>query len=88
MSFLDHIRLCNNADLAQFEPWFVGAHRAGFVHRDFAADAVADSGLFQRRDGAWHLDPRLDTPDKRTAERTSDNASVLMDMNSTFAGLL
>eukprot|EP01034_Spumella_vulgaris_P007698 gene7698-9807_t len=68
MSFLDHIRRCNNADLAQFEPWFVGPHRAGFVHRDFAADAVQDSGLFERRDGAWHLDPRLDTPQTRTAE--------------------
>ena len=24
MSFLDHIARCNNADLSQFEPWFVG----------------------------------------------------------------
>lgn len=67
MSFLDHIRRCNNADLSQFEPWFVGRHRAGFLHAEFAADVVKASGLFARRDGSWHLDPGLDTPDKRTA---------------------
>ena len=68
MSFLDHIRRCNNADLAQFEPWFVGPHRAGFVHRDFAASTLPASGLFQRSGSAWHLDSRLDTPQKRTTE--------------------
>ena len=63
MSFLDHIARCNNADLGQFEPWFIGATRAGFIHRDFAARP----DLFARRDGAWHLAPGLDTPDRRTA---------------------
>ena len=38
MSFLGHIRRCNNADLSQFEPWFVGSERAGFIHRDFAPE--------------------------------------------------
>jgi hypothetical protein len=65
MSFLDHIARCNNADLLQFEPWFVGASRAGFIHRDFAPRLP--SPLFTRGNGAWHLDPSLDTPDKRTA---------------------
>ncbi len=65
MSFLDHIRRCNNADLSQFAPWFIGPRRAGFIHRDFAPRLPAP--LFARRDGAWHLDPTLDTPDKRTA---------------------
>lgn len=68
MSFLDHIRRCNNADLGQFEPWFVGPHRAGFVHRDFASDTLPASGLFSRAGDAWHLDSRLDRPEKRTAE--------------------
>ena len=31
MSFLDHIDACNNADLGQFEPWYVGSVRAGFT---------------------------------------------------------
>ena len=68
MSFLDHIRRCNNADLAQFEPWFIGRDRAGFIHHDFAADVVAGCGLFGREDGAWRLDAKLDTVAKRTAE--------------------
>ena len=67
MSFLDHIARCNNADLGQFEPWFIGATRAGFIHRDFAATVAARPDLFARRDGAWHLAPGLDTPDRRTA---------------------
>jgi isopentenyldiphosphate isomerase len=66
MSFLDHIARCNNADLSQFEPWFIGATRAGFIHRDFAAVVAARPDLFAHRDGAWHLAPGLDTPDKRS----------------------
>ncbi len=67
MSFLDHIKRCNNADLGQFEPWFIGRQRAGFLHRDFAPVVAARRDLFVRRDGAWHLDAAFDTPDKRTA---------------------
>ncbi|OFW99150.1 MAG: hypothetical protein A3D94_01755 [Alphaproteobacteria bacterium RIFCSPHIGHO2_12_FULL_66_14] len=67
MSFLDHIRRCNNAELSQFEPWFVGAERAGFIHRDFTAVMAAKPALFAHHDGAWHLDPVLDTPQKRSA---------------------
>ena len=67
MSFLDHIKRCNNADLSQFEPWFIGRERAGFIHRDFAPVVAERPDLFVRRDGAWHLDAALDTPDKRTA---------------------
>ncbi|MDP1752894.1 MAG: DUF4743 domain-containing protein [Reyranella sp.] len=71
MSFLDHIRRCNNADLTQFEPWFVGAERAGFIHRDFAPELARRPDLFAHRDKAWHLDPVLDTPAKRTAAMRS-----------------
>jgi hypothetical protein len=67
MSFLDHIKRCNNADLSQFEPWFIGAERAGFIHRDFAPVLAGRPALFSHRDKAWHLDPALDTPDKRSA---------------------
>ncbi len=67
MSFLDHIARCNNADLSQFEPWYVGIERAGFIHRDFAPTVAARPDLFSHRDKAWRLDPALDTPAKRTA---------------------
>jgi len=66
MSFLDHIARCNNADLGQFEPWFVGRRRAGFVHRSFAPVLATRPDLFARRDEAWHLSPALETPAART----------------------
>jgi len=64
MSFLDHIARCNNAHLSQFEPWFIGSTRAGFIHRDFAPALKAP--LFTHRDGGWHLDPSLDTSATRS----------------------
>ena len=67
MSFLDHITRCNNARLDEFEPWFIGAERAGFLHRDFAPVVAQRTDLFTRRAKTWHLDPAFDTPDKRTA---------------------
>lgn len=67
MSFLDHIALCNNADLSQFEPWYIGAQRAGFLHREFLPLVAVRADLFSHRDGGWYLSQSLDTPDKRTA---------------------
>jgi len=64
MSFLDHIKRCNNADMSQFEPWFVGRTRAGYVHREFAGQLPAP--LFEHRGKAWHLDAALKTCDSRT----------------------
>lgn len=85
MSFLDHIARCNNADLGQFEPWFIGDRRAGFLHRDFAPVVATRPDLFARRDGAWHLAPALGTPDARSeAVRT-----FLLELRAQgrFAGL-
>src|SRR4029077_7488702 len=62
----DHIKRCNNADLTQFEPWFIAGRRAGFLHRDFAPIVATRSKLFVRGDRTWHLDPVLDTPQKRS----------------------
>ncbi|CAN5676114.1 DUF4743 domain-containing protein [soil metagenome] len=67
MSFLEHIERCNNADLGQFEPWFIGTRRAGFIHRDFAPVLAERPDLFTHRDGAWQLHSALDTPARRTA---------------------
>jgi isopentenyldiphosphate isomerase len=67
MSFLDHIERCNNADLSQFEPWFIGRTRIGFLHRDFLPMIAVRPDLFGHRDGGWYLDAALDTPAKRTA---------------------
>jgi Domain of unknown function (DUF4743)/NUDIX domain len=67
MSFLDHIRRCNNADLSQFEPWYIGDIRVGYLHRDFLPMIAVRPDLFGHRDGGWYLNPALDTPDHRTA---------------------
>lgn len=67
MAFLDHIARCNNARLSEFEPWFIGATRAGFIHRDFTGEIAKRPDLFERRDRAWRLAAWLDTPAKRTA---------------------
>jgi Domain of unknown function (DUF4743) len=67
MSFLDHIARCNNADLRQFEPWFVGRERAGFIHRDFAPTLAAKPELFTHRKQGWYFAGELDAPTKRSA---------------------
>ncbi len=67
MSFLDHIARCNNADLRQFGPWFVGTERAGFIHRDFAPVLAGRPDLFTHRKQRWYFDGTLDAPTKRTA---------------------
>jgi hypothetical protein len=67
MSFLDHIARCNNADLSEFEPWYIGRERAGFIHRDFAPVLAGKPGLFAHHKDGWHFNPSLDQPTKRTA---------------------
>ena len=67
MSFLDHIARCNNADLRQFEPWFIGTERAGFIHRDFAPVLAAKPELFTHRRQGWYFSGALDAPTKRTS---------------------
>ena len=67
MSFLDHIARCNNADLSQFEPWFIGGQRAGFIHRDFAPSSRRGPTCSCIATAPGISMPSLDTPDKRTA---------------------
>ena len=77
MSFLDHIRHCNNADLSQFEPWYIGQTRAGFLHREFLPLVAVRTELFSHRDGSWHLSPALDTP----AKRSETMRTFLLELN-------
>ena len=67
MAFLDHIARCNNVRLGEFEPWFIGPTRAGFIHGDFAGAIAARPDLFTRSEGGWRLDAAFDTPARRTA---------------------
>jgi hypothetical protein len=85
MAFLDHIARCNNARLAEFEPWFIGPTRAGFIHRDFTEEIAARPELFERSDDGWRLAAALDTPDRRTA--AVDGWLAALRERGMFAGL-
>src|SRR5262245_5273501 len=84
MSFLDHIRRCNNAALGQVEPWFIGTGRGGSLRRGFAAVVTGAFGLFSRRPDGWQLSPDLDTPARRSAAMRT----VLLELRARghFAG--
>ncbi len=77
MSFLDHIRRCNNADLSQFEPWYIGETRVGFLHQEFLPLVAVRTELFSHRDGGWYLSPALDTP----ARRSETMRTFLLELN-------
>jgi len=66
MSFLDHIARCNAHDLSQFQPWFIGTMRAGWVHGDFAPRLSSRPDLFMHDTAGWHLSVNLATPQART----------------------
>jgi len=66
MSLLDHIERCNAHDLSQFRPWFIGATRAGWVHRDFAPVLGRRLDLFVPSGEGWRLSNDLATPQART----------------------
>jgi isopentenyldiphosphate isomerase len=66
MSFLDHIARCNAHDLSQFEPWFIGTERCGWVHRAFAPVLRRRPDLFVPAATGWRLSAALATPEART----------------------
>ncbi len=67
MSFLDHIRACNNADLAQFLPFVTGAQRIGWIDRSFAARLAAWPDVFAVQPDRIVLSPAYDDFASRSA---------------------
>lgn len=66
MSFLDHIRACNQRDLSRFRPFQVGGELAGYVRQDMA-EAIAPYGqVFRVSEAAVELASHLRTFDART----------------------
>jgi len=57
MSYLDHIRACNNADLTRFRPFHVGDRRVGWLRPEFAARLSAWPDVFEVGSSAVSLSP-------------------------------
>ena len=66
MSYLDHIRACNNFDPAGFRPFLVGEARAGYVRHALAETLRRWPEVFRVDDAAARLDDRLDDFEKRS----------------------
>lgn len=66
MSFLEHIRACNQRDLTRFRPFHVAGELTGYVRHDMA-EAIAPYGdVFDISDGRVALAQNLRTFDERT----------------------
>lgn len=57
MSYLDHIRACNNANLGRFLPFFVAEQRVGWIKPDFAAKLADWPAVFAVDGGKVTLQP-------------------------------
>ena len=67
MSFLDHIRICNDHDIARYLPFHAAGQRIGWIERRFADSLgdFSDTLTVSRSEVALH--PRLADFDSRTA---------------------
>jgi hypothetical protein len=67
MAFLDHIAACNAHDLGKFRPFRVDGAAIGWVRHDIARLLAGHEKVFVVGDDAVELNPRLATPEHRTA---------------------
>jgi isopentenyldiphosphate isomerase len=66
MSFLDHIRACNQHDISRFRPFRVASQIAGWIHDDFIATLARRADLFLIQPHAVTLNRELATAQQRT----------------------
>ncbi len=67
MALIDHIHVCNNIDLAGFDPFVCDGDTVGFVAPDRAADLVERYDIFAWTDGVFGFRKGLDSSDQRSA---------------------
>lgn len=67
MAYLECIRACNNARLADYVPWWVDGQVYGWIGVDFAAQLQAFPEVFVSRADGLHFPDTLQTPAARTA---------------------
>ena len=66
MSYLQHIKRCNQYDENQFLPFFIENKCYGLTHKDHCQHLINWPQVFQLKQNGLHLNPELDTPEKRT----------------------
>jgi isopentenyldiphosphate isomerase len=66
MSFLDHIRACNDWDRSAFVPWYLDRERLGLMSRDFAHELRRWPGQFNFGSEAVHWTPAASGFEERT----------------------
>jgi len=67
MSYLDHIKACNNFDVSAFRPFVIAGVRAGWVRHDNVAHLEAFPEVFAASGSAVSLAPGLDDFEARSA---------------------
>lgn len=66
MSYLSHIRRCNQFPKEQFLPFLIDGETFGLTHKDHIAHLTRYPSVFNADDKGLYLNPELDTPKKRT----------------------
>ncbi len=66
MSFLDHIRICNDYDPERYVPFVAAGQRIGWVERPFAESLREFGDVFRASPADLQLHPRLGNFDTRT----------------------
>lgn len=77
MSYLDHIRFCNDHDMSQFVPFRVSGRTLGWVREDFREELSRYGDVLDLSDGGVDLFSELNTPSLRTEAM----ADVLGDLH-------
>lgn len=66
MAYLDCIRLCNNAQLADYMAWRIDGSIYGWINPSFASHLLAYPDVFKQQNHEVQLQAELTTPEQRT----------------------
>ena len=66
MAYLDCIRLCNNAQLADYMVWRIDGSIYGWLSPHFARHLLAYPAVFQQQNHELQFQAELTTPEQRS----------------------
>ena len=70
MTFLNHISVCNNADLSDFIPWSIDKKIVGYINQTIASRLLCFNKIFKEENHSLKLSDQLQTPKERTEALT------------------